>query len=47
MVSLISDTQKIPKFIPHMRMQCHKKFYCMTSSQLIKILQSDWSVAMQ
>ena len=21
-------------------------FYCMTSSQLIKILQSDWSVAM-
>ena len=21
--------------------------YCMTSSQLIKILQSDWSVAMQ
>ena len=22
-------------------------FYCMTSSHLIKILQSDWSVAMQ
>ena len=29
-------TQKIPKFIPHMRMQSHKKLYCTGQNDEIK-----------
>ena len=45
-----SDTQKVPKFIPHMRMQCHMKLYCtgqndeIKSRRKLKILEKSGNV---